>query len=1611
MPSTIEILRAHEKKIVDLSRRNRLLKYPKTARAINFDMSFTEFQEKFGSIEELHIEFPHKAILNAEDNDKSLFNGEEAKDNEVYLPPTKPSGEKLITLFNTLRLDTKRKFEEHGLHTLFLTIGKVRWKEPLAGRGSTNATAEFDYNAPLLLVPISIKETKRPKATVIETFLEENDITANRVLSLLLEKEFRTPAITLKEERLSNLDALMSDLLLQTKQILDELNITYEISKEIQIGQYSFYGQQIYEDLTRNEQSIVNHEFINALCSHTPIRQENLNIALDNPDALLTAENDFSVLDADVSQLLVIQKVLKQNHLNVQGPPGTGKSQTIVNLISNLLARRKTVLVVCEKTVALEVVLDRLRQTGLDKLCLPLFHYNTDKKEFAKSIIRDRDYVAQYYATEQQSLDRILTLRQQRIEKLRNYACALGEVVNPLGKTVQWVHGELARVQGINPDVSMPWRGPDPLSVSFDDYRTLVSILDNLGPIFNLPSQEKFSHWKAVKRAHFSPDFISRVNQTLLKIQGLLEEYLQLKSHPLFPTSVSQIRYYISLAPALLSIQPIKEPLDLDKDIAGVSHILDDAQERFEGYFRIANSSQKKFRVPLNWNHSLFSTFNNRIKPSTSIAALQDAKTKADLITNALQEVKSNLAKAPNKNVIIESPIDELLTAKRVFLIDPVIKYLRSWNKVATLQPAVEQLKNLNTILLRLDEARQIFSKWTIIPEELDYNAISSLVQRFEGRYKYFFRFLYPSYRTDCRTVNEWCSATAPKKYVEYAKLALAVKDWFKLRSRLKHLVDEFSKNYLKRDVTIEPQVLPILYTNASQVLEWLYSESKEEIPQAYVTFIDQYDDYQSLKKIFNALGSLNQAVTTSWNIFEFSELQKSLSLKGLSEAYPSLKAHIEHCSTLYQAVTSLLSSDSCPTNVAELLNDANTVDKLALSLEEIRSLKLEDVFITDPIIPRIMQSYEPFKALVNNVKNTALTIGQLPQLKQKKVSVKKALEIIGLLGQNLPIWQRFTDAYNKQVEELNRLFESNSSIHRIEPLTFIEFINRLGIMIKDQRGLEYWTLYRKYTAQLLNLGYAWFLEESEGLNLSHPSALFAVSLWNAWLDQVYTTHPALQSFNQKEHQKLISDFQELEDQVLKVNASRVLKTAAPGIKYAKDFGGREDKELVHQSGLTRRHKPIRKLVQLSGQQLQRYKPCWMMSPLTLSSYIPYGRLNFDVVIFDEASQMRVEHSLGAIGRAKQVIVFGDENQLPPTSFFDVSSDSEEDDELDEDYESILHAANIVLPGAHELLSYHYRSKYEDLIAFSNHYVYRDNLITFPNANHYQAVQFDYVENGIFDSGGTRRNDIEARRVIELCAAQAVAEPKKSIGVIAFSKAQEQAIRDATKTFLSNNRNPLLQTKLDENSDELDHFFIKNLESVQGDERDVIMLSVGYGKDKHGNMYNRFGPINGKYGYRRLNVAVTRAKEKVICVSSIKATDVRPKEGNRGAQLLQKYLEYAEHGIKVLNASRLVQANRDIEPDSPFELEVENALMRLGYTVHRQVGVSGFKIDLAILNPANDQEYILGVECDGATYHSSYSARVNDRIRQEILERLGWRIYRVWWLCCVNRNGSSLPQR
>jgi very-short-patch-repair endonuclease len=599
----------------------------------------------------------------------------------------------------------------------------------------------------------------------------------------------------------------------------------------------------------------------------------------------------------------------------------------------------------------------------------------------------------------------------------------------------------------------------------------------------------------------------------------------------------------------------------------------------------------------------------------------------------------------------------------------------------------------------------------------------------------------------------------------------------------------------------------------------------------------------------------------------------------------------------------------------------------------------------------------------------------------------------------------------------LGQLFPLSSSVSTgviLDQLDLSALQDWVTARLTDLPRLSEWLTFRETEQALSELGVATVLSEilQGKIEVEEAAPAFLRRLYRVWLDAVYQSDPVLRSFQVAEHERLLEEFRQLDRQSVEGASDRIRgqllnSKDRPRANQLNAPPSSELGILTREVEKKRRHLPLRLLFKQVPTLIQRLKPCFMMSPLAVSTFLDEAGYRFDVVIFDEASQVHPHDAIGAVYRGQQLIVAGDQKQLPPSSFFermvndDASSDSENDSEDPtettsslRDYESLLDVCcSIGLP--RQRLRWHYRSRREPLIAFSNRHFYDNELVTFPSvldATETSAVTLHYVPDGRWQSGKSGGfNAAEARATVELIRQHMMEHPNQSLGVITLNQRQQLAVLDELEEL--KRREPELISLFSQDREE--PFFVKNLENVQGDERDRIILSIGYGFDQTGKFAMRFGPLNNQGGERRLNVAVTRAKHQVTVVSSIHAHDIDLSRTSAvGVRLLRAYLEFAERGLAALGAE-ITEANSR-EADSEFEESVEAALIARGFHVHRQVGCSGYRIDLALTHPTQTGRYVLGVECDGASYHSSATARDRDRLRQSVLEQLGWKLIRVW---------------
>ncbi|HET7509309.1 MAG TPA: AAA domain-containing protein [Solirubrobacterales bacterium] len=501
-----------------------------------------------------------------------------------------------------------------------------------------------------------------------------------------------------------------------------------------------------------------------------------------------------------------------------------------------------------------------------------------------------------------------------------------------------------------------------------------------------------------------------------------------------------------------------------------------------------------------------------------------------------------------------------------------------------------------------------------------------------------------------------------------------------------------------------------------------------------------------------------------------------------------------------------------------------------------------------------------------------------------------------------------------------------------------------------------------------------------------------------AWLaslrEHLQLTDQQIGTFDGEVHASAVEDFQQADREHVETTARRVRRRCAEFAVTAQDEDKQGEALIKSEAAKKRKHLPIRQLFSAAPEVMTSLKPCWMMSPLLVSQVLPSDRPYFDVVVFDEASQVRPAEAIPAILRGRQLVVAGDERQLPPTDFFSGSNlelEEEEDHEaalkVDSSFESILEAMDPFV--RFKMLQWHYRSRDERLIAFSNAHLYDRSLTTFPgiagpDCIHHVPVPFDPNR-----AGNTASSDLEVEKVVELILEHAETRPEMSLGVIAMGVAHAQRIEEALRSAIGADREDL-EEFFDEDREE--PFFVKNLERVQGDERDAIILSIGYGKNADGRLLYRFGPLNVEGGERRLNVAVTRAKERMTLVSSFSHLDMDPGRSQaRGVELLRAYLEYCDS-----NGTKLGGVATQSPPLNPFEIDVRDHLTRAGLHLEPQFGSSGYRIDFAVKHPDRPGLMVLAIECDGASYHSAPTARDRDRLRQEQLERLGWTFHRIW---------------
>ena len=713
--------------------------------------------------------------------------------------------------------------------------------------------------------------------------------------------------------------------------------------------------------------------------------------------------------------------------------------------------------------------------------------------------------------------------------------------------------------------------------------------------------------------------------------------------------------------------------------------------------------------------------------------------------------------------------------------------------------------------------------------------------------------------------------------------------------------------------------------------------------------------------------------------IKEYSE-ESSNRIKIFSSKYRRLKKEIEHCY-----------NGPIPSSSEEIIDDLESVNDFIKSEKQAKKLfgskwNISSVSVEE--LENIVKWVTSIRELINEQYITLNTIKLISEGidKEKLYLFEKELQIK-------------VDNFLDSFEELIMYLNTNSKTLFGEELTFVNYINIREILKSWMSNINLllpWSQYLEKKNLCLETKGAPFVELIENGSILFEDIKYVMdgNLADSLLAKSFEEISSLHTFIGELHQNKIDEFRDLDIKLIELNRKRLYNKLNKNMPQV--FGNAFNYEANVLSGeFTRKrgHLPLRKLFVKAGKLITQIKPCFMMSPLSIAQYLDPTNENmeFDVVIFDEASQVKPEDALGAFLRGKNAVVMGDTKQLPPTSFFDQVVEYKENKDIATaaDMESILHLCKRQFKS--KMLIWHYRSRHESLIAVSNHEFYDNSLLIYPSASQDTidlGLKHYYIPESIYSRGKGSFNQDEAKIVVQEVFKHFKRYGfSKSLGIGTFSVAQMNAILEELERMRK--EHPHMEKYFNSNDDE--SFFVKNLETIQGDERDVIFISVGYGFSEDGIFTTNFGPLNQEGGERRLNVLITRAREKCFVFSNFKATDLKITNNTPfGVKALKTFLHCAEFGSNSLEMS----INKNSL--SAFEDSIYDFLVQNGFEVKRNIGCAGFRIDMAIEDKNNPGTYSVGIISDGKMYNSSVVARDRDRLREQVLRGLGWSIVHVW---------------
>ncbi len=1622
-----------KRRLIDLTRRNRLIYFvPKRSSSIQIaEPTPTEVFKRFAIDEKpLRCFMPEEdeeidetitqSILPLGDlEEQPKSKGKRSRRSDEIICKTQET-RVLKAVLRNLERRSRSDFEERGVRILHLAFGILEWQE---------VEQSESVRSPLLLVPVELK--RKSVLDPYEIWPTDEEIIINPALEVKLHDNFRINLPALPEDwEEKTLDEYLQKVIRLVS------NRGWSVFQECWIGLFSFHKLVIYQDLNAHHELIKNHLIIIDLCEGK-VKKENTGEFQDPSelDSSVDPKESYLVLDADSSQLACIETVKKGTNIVIKGPPGTGKSQTIANIISEFIASGRRVLFMSEKMAALEMVYKRLLNANLGHFCLEIHSHKANKRKVVEELYNSyREFIKPKISMTEQDFQKL----RDRCRQLNEYVYALHLVRKPIGRSAFDVLGELAGLEFVP---FVPCGEINPSIITPELLDKAEQLARRLGQLWKVAAEGSQFIWLGCRVSGYTlqtrTTFLDLIEKWERVIDELTEESKNFAENlgldP--PKSIVEEEWLVRTGELLLEGPGIPSNWLLTEEF-------DKFVSEAERYCELSNDwrllkeklnnryKQDFFDLPLSISEALKNLFK-----TISIYLGRDILPDKAIISNRIeflhwvhdliQHVKdwqrdANILctllgfSADNQNI---QELKRLIDITGLCLKENCPDY--GWFDSSKLSEVTDALPHLKLDHQTRNEIRaELLRNYDVSFLFLD---SKHLIEDCKIRYNSIFRWLKPKYYSFRGQIRR-CRHDG-----QFPKIVL--KDLEKARDlkRLEAKIMSDAENN-KKLLGGWYKVYNTNFTLAGEALETarkllniivIRPIPQELIQQACLGRTPSPDLVMSARRLQDNLKLWEEQTIKLSNLvpidrlpstrlpFDQTQLMDILNwAERLSEALQKTIAHIEKIESSSQSVL-----ERTP---QEILSDLNALVSLRKAEMEVKqeSDRLK-IFYGDRFIglqtkwQDILDGLVWAKKLRDHFNNHPIPNILLEKAKLGSRVVPNVNSIKGKVSSFYNAFAQFGKHFEQGYPRLGAV--------GLEECSFEMQRTRLAEMRERIGEIQDWIDYQSLREDFDNSGLLGLFAEliQRRLEREKLTQIVLKSMLQTWIDYLFKEKSALRNFRGQNHEALISEFRELDRKHCQLGASRIIFEANKR-KPKGEFvvPGGEEALLLREAHKQRRHLPIRRLFGEISNLLVRLKPCLLMSPLSVSQFLDPGQMNFDLVVFDEASQIRTEDAVGAIYRGSKLVICGDNKQLPPTAFFEQGMSEEYDDqEIEEAFDvfpSILDEC-LAIGMPQGLLRWHYRSKHESLIAFSNHLFYGNKLVTFPGSDSKDpklGIEFKPID-GVYDRSGRRDNPKEAEEIVRLVSQHFFEYPNRSLGVVAFSIAQMTAIQDRIEKLMR--ERPELQSYFKE--DRLEGFFIKNLENVQGDERDVMIFSVGYGKDASGKLDMRmFGPLTRVGGERRLNVAVTRAREKVILVSSIRAADLDLSNTRApGILALHRYLDYAERGAEALNLKMYEPG----EFESPLEREVASVIRSHGYEVVPQVGYSGFRIDLGVIDPAEPGRYLLGVECDGATYHSAYTARDRDRLRQEILEKFGWRIHRIWspdWVMRREKEADRLKE-